>query len=229
MPPTELKIRVKIGNPIDRLTEKYTSLRVWTWCNYIQDVHEIISDDPGEFHEALDEFRGIYHVLDETEVSSNIRMITQNCMCSKETTVHENIQELEILNLMPIYCEGGYEHYRLIAFRHEALSELFDRLQGRGFKYEVEEKAPFNGMVSDTLITLNSLVSRLTEKQVDAIVAAYNSGYYQTPRRVSVGKVAERARVPRTTLQEHLNKAENKLISSIIPQIQLYSRKYVKH
>ncbi len=58
--------------------------------------------------------------------------------------------------------------------------------------------------------------------------AAYNSGYYQTPRRVSVEKVAERARVPRTTLQEHLNKAENKLISSIIPQIQLYSRKYIK-
>jgi predicted DNA binding protein len=156
-------------------------------------------------------------------------VITQNCICTKDTTVHDNIQELEILNLMPIYCEGGYEHYRLIAFRHEALSELFDRLQARGFQVEVEEQAPFNGMVSDTLITLNSLVGRLTEKQVDAIVAAYNSGYYQTPRRVNVGKVAERARVPRTTLQEHLNKAENKLISSIIPQIQLYSRKYARH
>jgi predicted DNA binding protein len=83
-------------------------------------------------------------------------------------------------------------------------------------------------MVSDTLITLNSLVNRLTEKQVDAIVAAYNSGYCQTPRRVNVEKVAERTGVPRTTLQEHLNKAENKLISSIIPQMQLYSRKYIK-
>lgn len=201
---------------------------MWTWCNFVHDIHEIVSDDPGEFKEALTEFRGIYNVLDETEVASNIRMITQNCVCSRETTVHDNIQELDILNLMPIYCEGGYEHYRLTAFRHEALAELFDRLQGRGFQVEVEEKTPFNGMVSDTLITLNSLVSRLTEKQVDAIVAAYNSGYYQTSRSVSVGKVAERARVPRTTLQEHLNKAENKLISSIIPQIQFYSKKYIK-
>ena len=229
MPATELKIRVRIGNPIDRLTEKYKSVRVWTWCNFVQDVHEMVSDDPAEFRMALDEFRGVYNVLEETEVSSSIRVITQNCICTKDTTVHDNIQELEILNLMPIYCEGGYAHYRLIAFRHEALSELFDRLQARGFQVEVEEQAPFNGMVSDTLITLNSLVGRLTEKQVDAIVAAYNSGYYQTPRRVNVGKVAERARVPRTTLQEHLNKAENKLISSIIPQIQLYSRKYARH
>jgi predicted DNA binding protein len=152
-------------------------------------------------------------------------MITQNCICSRETTVHDNIQELEILNLMPIYCEGGYEHSRLIAFRHEALAELFDRLSGHGFNFEVEEKAPFNGMVSDTLITLSSLMAKLTDKQVDAISTAYNSGYYQTPRKVNVQGIADRVKVPRTTLQEHLNKAENKLISSIMPQIQLYARK----
>ena len=55
--------------------------------------------------------------------------------------------------------------------------------------------------------------------------AAYNSGYYQAPRRVNVQSIADRVKVPRTTLQEHLNKAENKLISSIIPQIQLFARK----
>jgi predicted DNA binding protein len=80
-------------------------------------------------------------------------------------------------------------------------------------------------MVSDTLITLNSLMNKLTDRQVDAISVAYNSGYYQTPRRVNVQSIADRIKVPRTTLQEHLNKAENKLISSVIPQIQLYTRK----
>jgi predicted DNA binding protein len=142
MPATELKIRVRIGTPIDMLTEKYPSLRVWTWCNYVQDVHEIVSEDPAQFHDALDEFIGIYHVLEETEISSSIRMITQNCVCSKETTVHDNIQELEILNLMPIYCEGDYEHYRLIAFRHEDLSELFDRLQAVVSRWRWRRRRP---------------------------------------------------------------------------------------
>ena len=72
-------------------------------------------------------------MLDETEISTNIRLITQNCVCSRETTVHDNIQELEILNLMPIYYTRGHEYYRLIAFRHEALAELFDRLSDQGF------------------------------------------------------------------------------------------------
>ncbi len=225
MPATEIQIKARTDNPIHRLTEEYPSLRIWMWCNFVQDVYEIVSDSPKEFHGAVEEFRRLYHVLDETEISTNIRLITQNCVCSKETTVHDNIQELEILNLMPVFYTRGYEYYRLIAFRHEALAELFDRLTDQGFQVDVLEKAPFNGMVSDSLITLSSLVGGLTDKQVDAIVAAYNSGYYQTPRRVNVQTIADRVRVPRTTLQEHLNKAENKLISSIIPQIQLYTRK----
>ena len=225
MPATEIQIKARTDNPIHRLTEKYPSLKIWMWCNFVQDVYEIVSDSPEEFQGAVEEFRRLYNVLDETEISTNIRLITQNCVCSRETTVHDNIQELEILNLMPIYYTRGHEYYRLIAFRHEALSELFDRLTDQGFQVDVLEKAPFNGMVSDNLITLSSLVGNLTDKQVDAIVAAYNSGYYQIPRRVNVQTIADRARVPRTTLQEHLNKAENKLISSIIPQIQLYTRK----
>ncbi len=225
MPATEIQIKARTDNPIHRLTEKYPSLKIWMWCNFVQDVYEIVSDSPEEFHGAVEEFRRLYNVLDETEISTNIRLITQNCVCSRETTVHDNIQELEILNLMPIYYTRGHEYYRLIAFRHEALAELFDRLSDQGFQVDVLEKAPFNGMVSDSLITLSSLVGSLTDKQVDAIVAAYNSGYYQTPRRVNVQTIADRAKVPRTTLQEHLNKAENKLISSIIPQIQLYARK----
>ena len=225
MSATEIQIKAKTSNPINGLTEKYTSLKVWMWCNYLQDVYEIISDNPEEFGDAVSEFKGIYHILDETKISTNIRLITQNCVCSKETTVHDNIQELEILNLMPIFYSRGYEYYRLIAFRHEALSELFNRLNKHQFHFEVQKQAPFNGMVSDNLVTLNSLVGNLTDKQVDAIVAAYNNGYYQTPRRVNVQTIANRVNVPRTTLQEHLNKAENKLISSIIPQIQLYTRK----
>ena len=225
MPATEIQIKARTDNPIHRLTEKYPSLKIWMWCNFVQDVYEIVSDSPEDFHGAVEEFRRLYDVLDETEISTNIRLITQNCVCSKETTVHDNIQELEILNLMPIYYTMGHEYYRLIAFRHEALVELFDRLTDHGFQVDVLEKAPFNGMVSDSLVTLNSLVGGLTDKQVDAIVAAYNNGYYQTPRRVNVQTIADRVRVPRTTLHEHLNKAENKLISSIIPQIQLYARK----
>lgn len=225
MPAFEVQLRAKIDNPIHAITEKYQSLRIWTWCNYIHDMHEIVSDNLTEFIEAVNEFKSVYSILDESEISSNVRLVTQNCICSSKTTVHDNIQELEILNLMPVFASKGYEYYRLIAFKHEAIEALFKRLSDQNFEVEVQEKAPFYGMVSDNLITLNSLVSKLTDKQMGAIIAAFNNGYYQTPRQSKVGNIAKRLEVPRTTLQEHLNKAENKLISSIIPQIQLYKSK----
>ena len=221
----EVQIQARIDNPIHALTEKYPSLKIWTWCNYITDIHEIVADNPDDFNDAVNEFKSVYSILNESVISSNVRLITQNCICSEKTTVHDNIQELEILNLMPVFAANGYEYYRLIAFKHESIEELFERLDKLGFEVEIQKKVPFNGMVSDNLITLNSLVSNLTDKQMEAIIAAFTNGYYQTPREVNVSNVAQRMRVPRTTLQEHLNKAENKLISSIIPQIQLYKYK----
>ena len=225
MPAFEVQVRAKIGNHIDYLTEKYPSLRVWTWCNFQNDIHEITADTPENLLAALDEFKAYYDVMEETQISSSVRLITQKCICSRETTLHDNIQELEILNLMPVYSAGGWNVYRFIAFKHEAFTELLNRGEQQGFEVEVLEMVPFNGMVSDNLIPLNTMIANLTEKQMNAVVAAYNNGYYQTPRSVNVQKIAERVKVPRTTLQEHLNKAENKLISSIVPQILLFNRK----
>ncbi len=225
MPAFEVQLRARINNPIHAITEKYPSLRIWTWCNYITDIHEITGDNIEDFNAAMDEFKTVYKIIDESEISSNVRLVTQKCICSHKTTVHDNIQELEILNIMPVFASKGYEYYRLIAFRHEAIEVLFDRLNEHKIEVEIQEKAPFYGMVSDNLITLNSLVSKLTDKQMNAVIAAYNNGYYQTPREVNVGNIASRMHVPRTTLQEHLNKAENKLISSIVPQIQLFRNK----
>ena len=218
-------MRARIGNQIDYITEKYPSLKIWTWCNFQNDIHEITSEDPEELETALVEFKDYYNIIEETPISSSVRLITQKCICSTETTLHDNIGELEILNLMPVYSGGGWNLYRFIAFKHEAFTELLRRGEEQGFRLEVLEMVPFNGMVSDNLIPLNSMIAHLTEKQIDAVVAAYNNGYYQTPRSVKVQNIADRVHVPRTTLQEHLNKAENKLISAIIPQILLYNRK----
>ena len=225
MPAFEIQVRAKIGNQIDYLTEKFPTLKLWTWCNFQNDIHEIASDTPETLEAALTEFKDYYDVLEETPISSSVRLITQKCICSTETTLHDNIQELEILNLMPVYSAGGWNLYRFIAFKHEAFTELMRRGEEHGFELEVLEMVPFNGMVSDNLIPLNSMIGKLTEKQMDAVVAAYNNGYYQTPREANVQNIADRVHVPRTTLQEHLNKAENKLISAIIPQILLFMRK----
>jgi hypothetical protein len=99
------------------------------------------------------------------------------------------------------------------------------RLEERGFVFDIVRKVPFDGFIASSLtLTADALFSHLTEKQIDALLTAYSHGYYRLPRKTDVQTIASKKRVPRTTFQEHLKKAENKLVSSVIPYIQLYKR-----
>ena len=53
----------------------------------------------------------------------------------------------------------------------------------------------------------------LTDRQRQALEAAYRSGYFEWPRENAAGDVAELLEISRPTFQAHLRKAENELLS----------------
>jgi predicted DNA binding protein len=63
-----------------------------------------------------------------------------------------------------------------------------------------------------------SLLSKLTLRQKQMLIAAYALGYYDVPRRISSDDLAKHLRVDKSTIVEHLRKAERKLIGSIIAE-----------
>tara|TARA_B110000495_G_C22899554_1_gene524897 strand:- start:316 stop:975 length:660 start_codon:yes stop_codon:yes gene_type:complete len=58
----------------------------------------------------------------------------------------------------------------------------------------------------------DSLLKILTPKQLEIATLAVRSGYYETPRRISKKELSELFEIPRSTLQEHLAKAEAALV-----------------
>jgi hypothetical protein len=73
------------------------------------------------------------------------------------------------------------------------------------------------------VISLSSAFSELTQKQVDALLAALDYGYYQVPKRVTAEEVARKRRVPRTTHEEHVRKAESKILRAMAPYLRMYA------
>jgi len=70
--------------------------------------------------------------------------------------------------------------------------------------------------LTDAKFPPHSLISHLTEKQQRAFIAAYTLGYYDVPKKIGLARLAEKLNLSRSTLDEHLRKAEHRLFYHII-------------
>jgi len=61
-----------------------------------------------------------------------------------------------------------------------------------------------------------SPMSALTAKQRQVLVTAYGLGYYDVPRRISSDEMARLLKIDKSTMAEHLRKAEKRMIKSVI-------------
>ena len=59
----------------------------------------------------------------------------------------------------------------------------------------------------------------LTPKQKEILLESYRSGFFDHPRRINAGELAERMGMHKTTLLEHIHKAEKRLIGHILEQV----------
>jgi len=64
------------------------------------------------------------------------------------------------------------------------------------------------------LTPIDRLFGELTDRQLAALQIALENGYYEQPRGCSIADLAEQMTVARATFEEHLRKAENKLLNS---------------
>ncbi|MGB9622753.1 MAG: helix-turn-helix domain-containing protein [Candidatus Bathyarchaeia archaeon] len=218
-------MKVSHDCPFCNISRKFSSMKMFAWCNREHEVIEIVTDYVEGYLSVKKEVSKLGEIVEESSGVGKVHLFTKKCFCAMENSIIMNIDSLNLLHISPVIYEGGWEYHRIIAFRHEDLKNLLDRLQGQGLDFEILRKVPFDGFIASSLtLTADALFSDLTDKQMDAVLEAYNKGYYSIPRKADVLAIANLKGIPRTTFQEHLRKAENKLISSLIPYIQLFKK-----
>lgn len=65
---------------------------------------------------------------------------------------------------------------------------------------------------------VSGLLDELTEKQRGILKAAYRYGYFDHQGKIDAGKLAEKIGVHKTTLLEHLHKAEKRLVGRMLDE-----------
>jgi predicted DNA binding protein len=218
----EVLLRVKYKSALLALSERHPSLKIYTWCNRVNEVLEVEVGDPSEYDEVRWELAKQTKIIDESG-GGEIRIIESTCYCTPYNSVSMNVDDLPVLVVTPDVVFGGWSHYRIILFRHEDFAEVIRRLEAREFTVEVLRKAEVKGSLAGNILEADTIFSALTGKQMDALMRAYTHGYYQMPRAADIQEIAKVERVKRTTFQEHLKKGENKIIERIIPYMRLYA------
>lgn len=222
----EVVLKVTFDSFFTDLSRRFPSAKIFIWCNRENDVIEVIVKNPEEYPLVMEQIRAsnILDVVEESSDNHSLYLNIHKCHCMNENTIVRHIGTLDLLNIFPNLIENGWVYHRLIVFKHEDLGELLQRLEKWGWVYKILRKVPFNGFIASSL-TLNAdaLFSDLTEKQTDALLTAHRNGYYKLPRKADIQTIAAKTRVPRTTFQEHLKKAENKLVTALVPYVQLFN------
>lgn len=197
-----------------------------SWCNNEMDVLEITADDPLALEELSNDLTAVEKalktkILRKANSNRNVQMVVQHCGCEQiPAPVTPVFERNNCLELQPAIYKGGWEYYRLISFSEKDLKKVFATLEKYCNLEIISRGAISSGAVKETmLVSTSSLFGGLTRKQVQALVFALDNGYYQVPKRVTTEEMANKLRLPRTTYEEHLRKAEGKVLRSVAPYI----------
>jgi predicted DNA binding protein len=226
----EVTFKVQHDCPYTRFTIKHPDVRLVEWCNNRIHVMEVDVPDIETFARIESDLNELLvwkggKVLKKNFLGGNLQLIVKTCCCNKiRPNISEIVEKNSCLGIPPEIFYGGWEEYRVIGFRENDYKRMFQELDQIAQVKIVQKRVLPEKSIRDTfVVSLNSVFSDLTEKQVNSLISALESGYYQIPKRVTTKQIAGKQKVPRTTYEEHLRKAESKILQAIAPYVRLYS------
>jgi predicted DNA binding protein len=210
----QASFRVKHECPYREISERYPDLTIREW--YLSDCQVIeITSSKSPADELLAEIYQLGDVLHESSDESGLHVVTQSCLCSLEDSIIERFEECNCLYQPPTIHRQGWEHYTVIAFDEGDVRALLSDLEADRNIDVLSKTAITEQQIPHSMLApVDQLFEDVTERQMAALRLALESGYYEQPRKTSLRELAERTSVALSTYEEHLRKAENKLLTN---------------
>ena len=218
---TSFKLRHEC--PYRDLSEQFPDLTVREW--YLDDCQVLeIASREAPTDELVEEVERLGEVLHRSVDESGLYVVTQACLCSLEGSIIERFEEFNCLYQPPTVHRQGWEHYTVIAFDEGDVRELHRALDADR-EIEVLAKTGLNQtrVPHSMLAPVDGLFADVTDRQLAALQHALDNGYYEQPRQRSIEELAQETTVARATFEEHLRKAENKLLRNAGQFVRLLS------
>ncbi|MDD1743031.1 MAG: helix-turn-helix domain-containing protein [Methanomassiliicoccales archaeon] len=219
----DAKIRVQHECSMCHLSESFPDARMAVWCNGNTDVLQVLAERSDDLDSILDVVQKKSITEDILKEKFSAMTIIRECACDGEY-IPGVIQKSGCWSIGPCTYEGGYEVHRLIAPSKNRLRECVSALRLSG---KVEILSIRSRETADTFKDLGILpvpvLEGLTEKQIEVLISAHESGIFAIPARVKMNDAAKKLGMSRSTYGEHLRKAVNTLMDNSYPMLKLFA------
>ena len=222
----QLALRLDHALPFSDLSKAFPKVAISRWCNREVDILEAESPRGriAEFEAGLGEAAkklgaNLIHVH---RYSDSALEAVIKCRCAGNNSSIAIVEASNCIPIMPVTYAEGYEHVKLFAFTQEDQKAAIDNLESMA-KVAVEGRGQLERHSARPAMTVSvdEFLGMLTEKQLLALVEAIEMGHYSMPKKATVDQIAEKLKMPRSTFEEHLRKAEVKVIRNLRPYARL--------
>ncbi len=167
-------------------------------------------------HTIEGEDEEINRFCNELKKNKKVRKFERNenvliLLIEEEEEFYSLLYNPELYLPSPVIVKKGYEEWSISSWNRETLQSLMneilkwkDKLQD--FELKSIEKTKLNE------IYFPKIIPELPEKQKEAFRLAIENGYYTWPRKKDLSDLARMMKISTSTYQEHLRKAEAKLL-----------------
>jgi predicted DNA binding protein len=218
----EFSLRASYDYPFIDLSRSLPGTPISMWCIWDRELLQVPSRDLKVIETVERSIRKAGRVVDEWVDSRSSRIFLLECTCGRYDSLWNVIEAHECWDAPPVIYQDGWANFRVITFLSENARKVYRDFQKRGPAELVRKRElPLTALPSS--VWTNVLFGDLTQKQSDALLTAFRFGYYNSPRQVTTEHIATNLGVGRTTYEEHLRKAENRVIAALIPYLQLYA------
>jgi predicted DNA binding protein len=213
-------LEIQHNCPFSKFSQNHPQIEMLLWCNSHQ--HDILElrGEKIALEKAITDIKNELGIIIRIFPKHNhVQLVIKRCECDK-IPLTSIFKQHDCIELPPVKYFAGREIYNLLVTAEDAGLILEDiRKEDPTARVNVLKLAPLKDAFNPypLFLPLDSLKESFTARQLQAITSAYNKGYYELPRSVLVDTLAEEMKINRRTFEEHLRKAEKKIMSFLIP------------
>lgn len=209
------KLKIKhdctIGNRCKKFSCQSNSFPLTSWNKgnheYVFGEHILIGENK-DINQFVRDLKKDKKAIKVEKVNNIVYLIEKH----KHIKIPARLYNRQFFLVKPVYVDKeGYEFWEIASFDKNILIKyISDIKKQKDFQVEI-------GKIVETKIKsvwYEKTMPIMSEKQKRAFELALENGYYKFPRKIDLGGLAKRMKVSTSTFQEHLRKAEAKIIPS---------------